>query len=185
MAATLDRTTSLSPLAPETQRCAAIVQPLRSLSLPMILELIGPFARRLMLGVVLAASPKTPVVAKIEPKPLDTIDAIGWFVGGTWITEEKQPDGTSLTVRLRCRWSGTRRAILYDLDFLSRGTATPQYDGVYYYDPDKRTIVSWQVNRTREIAHGVLTGTPNDLRQETRVSHPDGTEHFLQSRIER
>jgi hypothetical protein len=117
--------------------------------------------------------------------PTNPLEPLAWLVGGTWTTEERSASGRPLVVRLNCRWSATKSAILYDVDFLSAGRETPQYDGMYVWHPGKGKIVLWQVNRKGEVAEGELTLNGKEMDQTVHVSHPDGTAHFLKAHYTR
>ena len=113
------------------------------------------------------------------------LEQIAWFVGGTWTAEEKASDGSTLLVKLNCRWADTRQAILFKVSFVTGGKETPQYDGMYVWHPGKKTLTLWQVNRRGEVAEGELTVNGDEADQVVRVSHPDGTAHFLKAHYQR
>jgi hypothetical protein len=109
---------------------------------------------------------------------------LGWLVGGTWVAEEKAADGGTLLVKLRCRWADTGHAILFRVGFTADGAETPQYDGMFVWHPGRNKLTLWQVNRKGEVAEGELTGG-GELDQVVRVSHPDGSMHFLKAHYRR
>jgi hypothetical protein len=109
------------------------------------------------------------------------IEQLAWLVGGTWTTQEQNSDGPPLVVRLNCRWTGTRNAILFDVSFLSGDKETSQYDGMYVWHPGKGKFVLWQVNRKGEVAEGELTVNGQEMDQTVHVSHLDGSAHFLKA----
>ena len=121
-----------------------------------------------------------------QPTPApNPLDALGWLVGGTWTTQEKTDEGSPLLVRLNCKWSPTKNAILFDVNFLSAARETAQYDGMYVWHPGKGKFVLWQVNRKGEVAEGELTVNGTEMDQTVRVSHPDGKVHFLKAHYTR
>jgi len=113
------------------------------------------------------------------------IEQLGWLVGGTWTAQEQADDGSPLLVRVNCRWSGTRNAILFDVNFLSGSRETAQYDGMYVWHPGKGKFVIWQVNRKGEVAEGELTVNGQELDQTVHVTHLDGSAHFLKAHYTR
>jgi hypothetical protein len=123
----------------------------------------------------------SPAQAQEQRPPANPLDAMAWLVGDTWTTQEQTGDGSPLLVRLNCRWSPTKNAILFDVNFLSAGRETAQYDGMYVWHPGKGKIVLWQVNRKGEVAEGELTVDGKEMDQTVRVSHPDGKVHFLKA----
>jgi hypothetical protein len=134
---------------------------------------------------------QTPIAAPQRPadgKPQAAarpIDQLGWLVGGTWTTEEKNDDGGTLLVKLTCKWAETRQAILYKVSFESAGKDTPQYDGMYVWNPEKQKFTLWQVNRKGEVAEGTVTVNGDEMEQLVRVVHPDGGMHFLKAHYRR
>jgi hypothetical protein len=111
---------------------------------------------------------------------------LGWLVGGTWVAEEKAADGGVVVVRLRCRWADTGHAILFRVGFVGDGgDETPQYDGMFVWHPGRNKLTLWQVDRKGEVAEGEVTGSGDEFDQAVRVSHPDGSVHFLKGRYRR
>ena len=110
---------------------------------------------------------------------------LGWLVGGTWTTEEKAADGRPLVVKLRCRWGDTGQAIFYRVGFIANGAEIPQYDGMFVWHPGRSRLTLWQVDRKGQVAEGEVTGAGDELDQVVRVSHPDGSMHFLKAHYRR
>ena len=129
-----------------------------------------------------ATKPSAQVKPSVAERP---IERLGWFVGGTWTAEEKTDDGGTLLVKLTCTWADTKQAILYKVLFESRGKETPQYDGMYVWNPEKKSFNLWQVNREGEVAEGSLTVNGEEMDQDVRVVHPDGSLHFLKAHYTR
>jgi hypothetical protein len=143
-------------------------------------------------GVLLLASPPTFPATRPVAEPVESGSAtdsplrkLGWLVGGTWVAEEKAADGGVVVVRLRCRWADTGNAILFRVGFVSDGMETPQYDGMFVWHPGRNKLTLWQVNRKGEVAEGEVTGSGDAFDQVVRVSHPDGSVHFLKGQYRR
>lgn len=122
--------------------------------------------------------------AQPEPAPPEALAPLAWMVGGTWVGEEIGADGSPLRVLMKCRWSDTRNAILFDLAYDSAGKRTPQYDGMYLWHPGRKRLTLWQVNRRGQVAEGELQPSGNTFDQLVRVDHPDGRKHFLKVRFQ-
>ena len=129
------------------------------------------------------AAPSRPQQAAAAPE--HHLDQLAWFVGGVWTAEEPSDQGPPLVVHLVCDWSGTRNALLFHVTFLSQGREIPQYDGMFVWHPGKQKFVLWQVNRKGEVAEGELTINGKDMDQTVRVTHLDGSQHFLKSHYTR
>ena len=124
--------------------------------------------------------------AAVKPAAAENpIERLGWIVGGTWTTEEKNDDGGTLTVKLVCTWAETRQAVLYKVSFEAGGKDTPQYDGMYVWNQEKKKFTLWQVNRKGEVAEGEVTVNGEEMDQLVRVVHPDGGLHFLKAHYTR
>ncbi len=67
------------------------------------------------------------------------------------------------------------------MSFVSSGKEIPQYDGMFVWHPGKKTLTLWQVNRKGEVAEGELTVNGEEMDQSVRVSHLDGSAHFLKA----
>lgn len=149
-----------------------------------------PFRRKYLLFVPLfmltiAAAGRARAQQASAPAP-NPIQQLAWLVGGTWIAHEEASGGAPPPeVRLNCRWSGTKKAIFYDVSFLSGGRETPQYDGMYVWHPGRGKFVLWQVNRKGEVAEGEVVVSGKEMDQAVRISHPDGSAHFLKAHYTR
>lgn len=124
---------------------------------------------------------QTPATAPKPAADSRPIDQLSWFVGGTWTTEEKNGNGGTLLVKFTCTWAETKQALLYKVSFEADGKETPQYDGMFVWNPEKKAFNLWQVNRKGEIAEGTMTVNGNEMDQLVRVVHPDGGLHFLKA----
>jgi hypothetical protein len=142
-----------------------------------------------LLLLVTAAYPATrPIVDAVElagAAAANPLHRLGWLVGGTWTAEEKAADGSPLVVKLRCRWGDTGQAILFRVGFIANGAETPQYDGMFVWHPGRSGLTLWQVDRKGQVAEGEVTGAGDELDQVVRVSHPDGSMHFLKAHYRR
>ena len=136
---------------------------------------------------VIAATRPAGELGEAGGSPVDSpLKKLGWLVGGTWVAEEKAADGGVVVVRLRCRWADTGHAILFRVGFVANGGAeTPQYDGMFVWHPSRNKLTLWQVDRKGEVAEGEVTGSGDDFDQVVRVSHRDGSVHFLKAHYRR
>ena len=128
---------------------------------------------------------KKPPADQKPPAAAREIDQLGWFVGGTWTTEEKSDNGGPLLVKLTCTWGETKQAVLFKVSFESGGKITPQYDGMFVWNPEKQKLTLWQVDRNGQVAEGTLGANGDEMDQVVRVVHPDGGMHFLKAHYQR
>jgi hypothetical protein len=141
----------------------------------------------LLLSHALASPPRVPdrsATATVRVAT-DTVDALGWLVG-KWTAVEPGDGGDSTFVVMNCAWLTTHHGIAFDVAFANgRGGAfKAHYDGVYYWDPDQRTLASWQIDEKGQVARAAVTLTRNGFDQVTRIAHPDGSAHFTKTHLE-
>jgi hypothetical protein len=139
----------------------------------------------LLAGMILSGPAVSRVSGQSTAPGASPIDQLSWIVGGTWTTQETASDGSPLLVKMNCRWSNNRKAILYVVSFVSKGKEFPQYDGMFVWHPGKGKLVLWQVNPKGEVAEGELTVNGKEMDQSVHVFHPDGKEHFLKAHYKR
>ena len=61
---------------------------------------------------------------------------VAWFVGGTWVSDVKDPsDGSVTHVENRMRWAPNHQAVEFNTDFNGK----PHYNGFYAYNPVAKT----------------------------------------------
>ena len=130
-------------------------------------------------GAHLGADTKT--ATSTSPEPLA---AIAWMVGGTWVSEVKDPgDGSVTHVEERIRWSPNHQAIQFNVDFNGK----PHYDGFYAYNPATKKIGFYYTNSEGELTIG--TATPDEdgktLHQEFDITHVNGSTGHIRSMLVR
>ncbi len=113
------------------------------------------------------SKPAAPVTAA-EP-----LAPIAWLVGGTWVSDVKDPsDGSVTHVENRIRWARNKQAIGFNADFNGK----PHYYGFYAYNPVAKTIGFYYTNSEGELTIG--TATPDadgkTLHQEFDIMHTNG-----------
>ena len=116
-----------------------------------------------------------------QPSPLTPV---AWFVGGTWVSDVKNPqDGSVTHVENRIDWAPNHQAI----EFFTRFNGQPHYNGFYAYNAASKTIVFYYTSSEGELTTG--TAVPEQdgktLRQEFDITHSDGKVSHLRSTIER
>jgi len=128
---------------------------------------------------VMAQSPTTP--AAIAESPLA---GVAWLVGGTWVSDVKEAqDGSVTHVENHISWAPNHQAIQFVTDFNGK----PHYNGMYMYDPAKKTVNFYYTSSEGQLTVG--TSTPDadrkTLRQEFDVIQPNGGTGHLRSTMVR
>lgn len=109
---------------------------------------------------------------------------VAWFVGGTWVSDVKDPsDGSVTHVESRTRWAPNHQAIQFDVDFNGK----PHYNGFYAYNPANKTIGFYYTNSEGELTIGTAMpdGDGKTLHQEFDIMHVNGETGHLRSTIVR
>ena len=116
-----------------------------------------------------------------SPRPLS---ALAWFVGGTWMSEVKDPsDGSVTKVEERIRWSPNCQAIVFNVNFNGK----PHYDGFYAYNPATRKIDFYYTSSEGELTIGTVTPDADGktFLQEFDIMHANGTTGHVRSTLVR
>lgn len=117
-----------------------------------------------------------PAAAKADGPPAgDPLAALAWFVGGTWVSEIKSPDGRALRVETNFHWAGHGRALKYVVHFHGAERAVPQYEGMYFWHPGKKHVAMVQVDRSGNLTESVITVEGETVTQENQATAADGT----------
>ncbi len=116
--------------------------------------------------------------------PNQSLAPVAWLVGGTWVTDVKDPSDNTVThVENHIRWAPNHQAIEFNTDFNGK----PHYNGFYAYNPVAKTIGFYYTNSDGELTIG--TSTPDTdgkmLRQEFDIMKPDGNTAHVRSTLER
>ena len=133
----------------------------------------------LLCALVWAAVPNGFGQAAASTKSADTpLAPVAWFVGGTWVTDVKNPQsGATTHVDNRITWAPNHQAIQFVTYFNSK----PHYNGVYAYDAAAQAIKFYYTSETGALSIGTATPDPDGktLHQDFDITHPNGkTEHF-------
>jgi hypothetical protein len=109
---------------------------------------------------------------------------VAWLVGGTWVSDVKDPqDGSMTHVENRIAWAPNHAAIQFVTDFNGK----PHYNGFYAYDAAKGAIRFFYTSDNGQLTMG--TATPDaggkTLHQEFDTTQPDGRVQRIRSTIVR
>lgn len=109
---------------------------------------------------------------------------VAWLVGGTWVSDVKDPqDGSTTHVENRITWAPNHAAIQFVTDFDGK----PHYNGFYAYDSAKKSVRFFYTSEAGQLTVG--TATPDSdgktLHQEFDVIQPSGETNHIRSTIVR
>ena len=119
-----------------------------------------------------------------QPAKASPLEPVAWFVGGTWVSDVKDPQDTSVThVESVITWAPNHQAI----DFLTKFNGQPHYNGFYAYSAATKSIGFYYTSSDGELTIGTATPEADGktLRQEFDITHTDGRVAHLRSTVVR
>ncbi len=126
--------------------------------------------------------------AQSQAAPAKSADSplapVAWLVGGTWVSDVKDPDDGSVThVENHITWAPNHQAINFVTDFDGK----PHYSGFYAYDPAKKAISFFYTSESGQLTIGTSTPDPDGktVHQEFDVMQPDGKTQHIKSTLGR
>ena len=114
--------------------------------------------------------------------PAEPLTPVAWLVGGTWVSDVKDPsDGSVTHVENHIRWAPNHEAIEFNTDFDGK----PHYYGFYAYNPVAKTIGFYYTNSEGELTIGTATPDPDGktLHQEFDIMRPNGSAGHIRSTL--
>ena len=103
-----------------------------------------------------------------QESPENPLDKLSWLIGGKWVADIKSPKGEALTVETTIEWTGHKKALKYSVVFKTTEAATPQYEGMYWWNPAKKRVSLLQIDRagnmTEALVRSRATNGPNKTR---------------------
>jgi hypothetical protein len=112
------------------------------------------------------------------------LDPVAWFVGGTWVSEVKDPQsGAVIHVENNMTWAPNHEAI----EFLTKFNGQPHYNGFYAYNAASKTVTFYYTSAEGELTIGtaVPDAAGKTIRQEFDITHASGRVSQVRSSIER
>jgi hypothetical protein len=119
--------------------------------------------------------------AAAKPSPLEPV---AWLVGGTWVTDIKNPQNDStIHVENNINWAPNHQAI----DFLTKFNGQPHYNGFYAYNAAAKAISFYYTSSQGDLTIG--TAAPDadgkTLHQEFDLTSVDGRVTHIRSTLVR
>src|SRR5271157_234121 len=119
-----------------------------------------------------------------QPAKASPLEPVAWFIGGTWVSDVKDPqDGSVTHVESVITWAPNHQAI----NFLIKFNGQPHYNGFYAYNAATKTIGFYYTSSNGELTIGTAApeGDGKTLRQEFDITHTDGRVAHLRSTVVR
>ena len=122
---------------------------------------------------------------RLRPRAADSpLAPVAWLVGGTWISDIKDPqDGSVTHVENHITWAPNHQAIQFVTDFNGK----PHYNGFYAYNPAKKTIDFYYTSESAQLTIGTATPDPDGktLHQDFDLMQPNGKTQHIRSTLVR
>ena len=139
--------------------------------------------QRAVLCLVLALLGNCAAQSSAAAAAKSPLEPVAWFVGGTWVSDVKSPDGQITHVENNIDWAPNHQAI----QFLTKFNGQPHYNGFYAYNAATKKISFYYTSSNGQLTIGTATSDPDGktLQQEFDTTQPDGKVGHVRSTIVR
>jgi hypothetical protein len=86
-----------------------------------------------------------------KPAPAKPISALAWLVGGVWTADATKLGPTMLRIETRYQWSDNNAYIRFTTHFISDKGPMHNYDGNFFWDPERGSLALWYMDRQNII----------------------------------
>lgn len=91
------------------------------------------------------------------PEPAKPISNLAWLVGGVWTADASKMGGGMQRIETRYEWSDNRSFVRFNTHFVTDKATLHNYDGQFFWDPERGTLSMWYMNPRNEITQGTIT----------------------------
>jgi hypothetical protein len=85
------------------------------------------------------------------------ISNLAWLVGGVWTADASKMGGGMQRIETRYEWSDNHSFLRFNTHFVTDKATLHNYDGQFFWDPDRGTLGMWYMNARNEITQGTIT----------------------------
>jgi len=107
----------------------------------------------LLLALFVASAVFAQAPAPKMPGPMHPLE---WFVGGAWTTDMSKMGNGMKSIETRYTWSDNNAFIRFTTHFITDKGTMKQYDGNFFYDPEKKTLAMWYTDSQNHIYQGPI-----------------------------
>ena len=79
---------------------------------------------------------------------------LAWLVGGVWTADTSKMGGGMQRIETRYAWSDNSAFIRFNTHFVINKQELHNYDGSFFWDPERATLAMWYMNPRNEIFQG-------------------------------
>ena len=101
------------------------------------------------------------------------IAPLAWLVGGVWTADASKLGGGMQRIETRYRWSDNNAYIRFDTHFVTDQAEMHNYDGNFFWDPERATLAMWYMNTRNEITQGPVKIDGNVMTMHFRAKDSD------------
>jgi hypothetical protein len=130
-------------------------------------------------SVLFAAAEESPAKAPASP-----LAQVAFFTAHEWDAKlPDSPDGKKMSIHASFTWAENRQAIRISNQFVIDGKPTPYIDGLYFWNPEKRTIMFLYSDAKGSLYEGTVRLEGDKLVHEFQEIHADGKIDLLLARV--
>jgi len=139
-----------------------------------------------LLGCLLLMSMAIPALSQEKdataPKP---IQSLAWLVGGVWTADATKLGPGMQRIETRYSWSDNDAYLRFNTHFIfDKGTAK-NYDGSLFWDPERKTLAMWYMDRANTVYEGPMEVTGDIWRIHFKGQDFEGKMAELQVQVTR
>jgi hypothetical protein len=117
-------------------------------------------------AVVAEETPAKPAARPIAP--------LAWLVGGTWTADASKLGPGMKRIETRYQWADNDAYIRFTTHFISEKGELKNYDGNFYWNPQRATLTFWYMDARNEIMEGPVKVDGNTMELTFRATDFDG-----------
>ena len=153
-----------------------------------VMNLSLPMKQTRCLAVIclLIFSSLLPVIAEESPAKVTAspLAPLAFFTAHEWDAKlPDSPDGKKMSIHARFTWAENQQSIRISRQFVIDGKPEPYIDGLYFWNPEKRTLMFVYSNAEGGLFEGTVRVEDGKLVHEFQEIHPDGKIDPLLARV--
>lgn len=102
------------------------------------------------------------------------VTALAWLVGGLWTADASKPGSGMQRIETRYQWSDNGAYIRFNTHFVTEKRTLRNYDGSFFWDPERSTLAMWYMDARNEITQGPVKLEGDNLSMEFRAMDFEG-----------
>lgn len=114
--------------------------------------------RRTRIGFLLAvlACASATLKAQEKPAPAKPIGSLSWLAGGVWKADASKLGPGMKAIETRYQWSDNDAFIRFTTHFVMEKGTVRNYDGNFFWNPERSSIDFWYMDAANAITHGTV-----------------------------